>query len=242
MQGLLRSRTSVSIARLGCAAARRFISAYRRSGLALAKALLSGHQFTVISNNCWGAHIYRALGMPYLTPFVGLFVPPPFYLELLRDFERLIAGDLSFTRGSALDSVNEFRTKRGLDYPIGVLSGKVEIHFMHYSTREECSSKWQRRVGRMVRPPEDCLFKFCDHDGASLDELQAFDRLAYPQKVCFTGRAAPCLSNAVCIPSTGIDHVPDGGELAAVSPRYFNALRWIAADGVRSLAMPPGIL
>ena len=52
---------------------------------ALLRALAADTRFTVVSNNCWGAHIYQALGVPYATPFVGLFIPPADYLELRRE-------------------------------------------------------------------------------------------------------------------------------------------------------------
>jgi uncharacterized protein (DUF1919 family) len=41
-------------------------------------------EFTIVSNNCWGAHIYQNLGEPYRTPFVGLFLAPECYLRLLK--------------------------------------------------------------------------------------------------------------------------------------------------------------
>ena len=224
------------------AATRRFGGACRRVGLSAARLVLSSTRFTIVSNNCWGAHIYRELRLPYCTPFVGLFIPPLSYLELLKDFDGLIDAGLSFIELSRYQSVNEFRAARNLEYPIALLAEKVEIHFMHYNSREECLSKWQRRVDRMVRPANRCLFKFCDHDGASSAELRAFADLPLSRKVCFVANSKVPLSCGVVIPSCPSQRVPDGGELAAISQRYFNALQWIAGGGFRSAVLPPYVL
>lgn len=221
---------------------RRLWSLYRKAVLAAARPVLSATPFTIVSNNCWGAHIYRELRLPYSTPFVGLFVPPGCYLELLRNFDSLIRGDLSFIRASKYQRVNEFRASRCLDYPIALLADRVEIHFMHYKSREECLSKWRRRVARIVEPSSKCLFKFCDHDGATIDELRAFDELPMSRKVCFVGSPHLALSCGTFVPSCPDGRVPDGGELASVSARHFNALRWIAGGGIRSALLPPGVL
>lgn len=28
---------------------------------------------TIISNNCWGGHVYRYFGLPYMSPTIGLY-------------------------------------------------------------------------------------------------------------------------------------------------------------------------
>lgn len=223
----------------GAAAMRRLFGAYRKAGLSAARVVLSHEPFSIVSNNCWGAHIYRELRVPYASPFVGLFIPPPCYIQLAKEFDHLIDSSLSFVQISRYQNLNDFRASRNLDYPIALLAGQVEIHFMHYKSREECTSKWHRRVERMVRPAGGCFFKFCDHDGATSDELQAFDSLPLLRKVCFVGNSEVSLSCSVVIPSCSGGRVPDGGELAMISPRYFNSLRWIAGHPLRSAMIPP---
>src|SRR3974377_733983 len=77
--------------------------------------------FTVISNNYWGSHIYQALDIACRTPFVGLFIPPKSYLCLLEHFDALIRVDLKFANQSALASINLWREREGLRYPTGHL-------------------------------------------------------------------------------------------------------------------------
>src|SRR6266446_3534248 len=101
-------------------------------------------KFTVVSNNCWGAHIYQALRIQYQTPFVGLFILPKTYLELLRRFDHYIRSDLTFTNESRSEALNLWRDRESLGYPIGLLDGRLELHFQHYRDEIEACSKWRR--------------------------------------------------------------------------------------------------
>ena len=46
---------------------------------------LESLDFTIISNNCVGGLIYKQMGLPYTTPFVGLFILPEDYYRLTKD-------------------------------------------------------------------------------------------------------------------------------------------------------------
>ena len=194
---------------------------------AVLRTLAGDRPFTIVSNNCWGAHVYQALDTPYATPFVGLFIPPRSYLTLLGDFARLMRSGLEFTATSRSPSVNAWREREGLRYPIGLLGGEVEIDFQHYPDEAAAREAWRRRSARMVPDPSRLFFKFDDREGATTADIEAFDALDLPNKVCFTARA--CAAPAIVVPPTpGEDHAPDGVSLAAISHRCFNTLRWIS--------------
>lgn len=184
-------------------------------------------KFTIVSNNCWGAHIYQALGMEYQTPFVGLFIPPKSYLDLLRRFDYFIRSELNFTNVSRVGSVNLWREREELNYPIGLLDGKVEIHFQHYANREEARSKWQRRCQRISPDPARWFFKFDDREGATADDIREFCALPLANKVCFTHRASSLPTIAVPA-EPGETQVRDGVALARISRHHFNTLRWVS--------------
>jgi len=38
---------------------------------------IDNHNFSIISSNCVGAKIYQEFGLPYKTPFVGVFLFAP---------------------------------------------------------------------------------------------------------------------------------------------------------------------
>jgi uncharacterized protein (DUF1919 family) len=183
--------------------------------------------FTVISNNCWGAHIYQALRIQYQTPFVGLFILPKTYLELLRRFDHYIRSNLTFTSESRSEAINLWRDREHLRYPIGLLDGRLEIHFQHYGDEVEACSKWCRRCQRINPDLRRLFFKFDDREGATAEDIRAFCGLPLAHKVCFT-RAAYSFSTIVIPGEPGDLHVSDGVALSRVSRRYFNTLRWVS--------------
>lgn len=200
----------------------------RRVRLALETALLRlrvPRAFTIISNNCWGAHVYQRLGIPYQTPFVGLFVPPDDYLRMLGDLRSYLAQPLGFIPTSHHAYTAAFRVDHA--YPIGVL-GDVEIHFLHYADEAEARATWERRVQRVTPDDRRIFVKFCERD-ATADHLRAFDSLPLPHRVCFVSETAPPLRSAVVIPGG----VPDGYQLSKVSPRVFDAASWLRGSARR---------
>jgi uncharacterized protein (DUF1919 family) len=200
------------------------------------RSLLGNAGFTVVSNNCWGAHLYRNLGLAYATPFVGLFIPPKSYLALLSRFDEMMTLEPAFVQASREARFNEWRARQALAYPIGVLGDSVEIHFMHYKDAAEATEKWRRRRARMVADPRRRFFKFDDRDGATPGDIVDFCGLPFANKVCFT--AARHAVDTVIVPAEpGESNVPDGERLAGFSRRYFNAFRWLS-ERPRWLPLP----
>jgi uncharacterized protein (DUF1919 family) len=189
--------------------------------------LVGDTTFTIISNNCWGAHIYQALGIPYYTPFVGLFIPPESYLQLLRRFDDCIRHELSFASESRSASLNVWREREKLTYPIGLLGSHVELHFLHYANENDAHLKWNRRCPRISAEPKRRFFKFDDREGATVQDIHEFCKLPFANKVCFT--AASYDGSTIVVPGEPGDmHVLDGQTLSRISRRHFNALRWIS--------------
>ena len=199
--------------------------------IASAKMHLHGCDFTIVSNNCWGAHIYKALARPYTTPFVGLFIPPEDYLHFVPELRALVSSNITFVPSSRHQSVEKFRAERNINYPIGLLDGRIELHFMHYQSPEEALAKWRRRTERANWDSKSVFFKFCDHDGATEEHIRDFDGMASISRVCFTGRLLAGTRRVVHLTECESGRVPDGGELAKVSGRYFSAVDWIASGG-----------
>jgi uncharacterized protein (DUF1919 family) len=70
-------------------------------------------QFTIISNNCWGAGAYHEADLPYQTPFVGLWILGPDYIKLLRNLKEYLFGRIDFTNVSRYVFVEEGRKSVG---------------------------------------------------------------------------------------------------------------------------------
>ena len=195
---------------------------------ALLRALMADTEFTVISNNCWGAHVYQSLGIPYATPFIGLFIPPADYLELVQNLDALVREELTFVHESRSATVNAWRAAEQLTYPIGRLGGRVEIDFQHYHSEDEARTTWARRCRRINPDPARRFFKFDDREGATAAQIDAFGALSLANKVCFTVRryATPTVPAPA---APGEAQVLDGVSLANISRHSFNTLRWISA-------------
>lgn len=189
---------------------------------------IAGKPFTLISNNCWGAHVYQVMEVPYRTPFVGLFIPPEGYLTLVENFSDFIRAPLTFVQESRSPALNQWRKAERLTYPIGRLGGEVEINFQHYASEAEAAEKWRRRCERIVPDSARWFFKFDDRDDADAEQIEAFCGLPLANKVCFTATAYSC-DTVVVAAEPGRAHVPDGVTLSKISPRYFNTMQWLSS-------------
>jgi len=110
-------------------------------------AKLKNTEFCIVANNCLGSRIYQTLGRQYNTPFVGLLVQPPCFAKLVANFETYMAKELTFTKKSKyLKHPNARRTNTPC--PIGQL-GDIEIQFIHYSSEDEATYKWNQRKARI---------------------------------------------------------------------------------------------
>jgi uncharacterized protein (DUF1919 family) len=194
------------------------------------KRRLSGRDFTIVTNNCWGAHLYQRAGVEYTTPFIGLFVDPGSYLKLLTRFRWALEQPLEFIDTSRITRINNFRRNSGLSYPIGLIGGEIEIQFLHYSSFSEANEKWIRRSKRVSRDDNNLFMKFDDREGCTAEEIERFDKLPLKNKVCFVSKQFPALKSTVFVPSSGEDCVPDGLALSQSSYKYFDAISWINGE------------
>ena len=159
---------------------------------------LRTREFTVISNNCFGGFVYQRYGMAYQTPTAGLFFMPDDFLRLLREPKRYFAKPLDFIdpmRAPHADFLRAQDARYG-SYPVAMLED-VTVYFMHYPTEKEAREKWERRVSRICW--ERVLYKFCDQNGATPEQIAAFDALALKHKVCFCARPYPGLKSVVVL-------------------------------------------
>lgn len=151
------------------------------------KTKLKNKEFTIVSNNCWGGFVYQKFNLKYNTPFVGLFLFAPDYINLLKNFEDIIHNELIFI--NAYDSrYKENLIENGTlnKYPIGKLSDNIEIHFLHYNSIEEARNKWNSRVKRINM--DNLLVKFSDRDLCSEKLILEFEKLEFKNKLCFTAK------------------------------------------------------
>jgi uncharacterized protein (DUF1919 family) len=95
----------------------------------------------IISNDCWGGEFYKNTNRAFNTPFIGLFVLAEDYINLCTNFTNL---------NWVVTELNESKLLGKVTYPLGLLDGKYEIHFMQYENFDLAKAKFEKRAKRIT--------------------------------------------------------------------------------------------
>lgn len=178
--------------------------------------LMSGYidkDTTMICSNCFAGRVMQDLGMKYSTPTVGLYFWAEDYIEFLTNLDYYLKdAKLEFVELSKNKLGNERRANWEHWYPIGLLGGKVEIHFLHYYSVEEATEKWYRRAKR-INWNKLVIFGF-EQNLCNDDHIRQFDKLTFTRKFFFSTKDIPdCRSNI---------YVPEFEEKGEIGDPYKN--------------------
>jgi uncharacterized protein (DUF1919 family) len=179
--------------------------------------------FAIIANNCWGGEVYKYFDLPFNTPFIGLFLYPDCYLDLLEKWDSLDLQDIRIGHRSKY-------SEAVLSYPVGILRGDIEIHFLHYKSLEEADSKWKRRSTRIQSISEKgrLFVKFCDRDKANDAHFERFGKLDFPNKVSFSVNTKPYSFNRVTASDNTGKQADDGVKMFWYEMENgFNLYAWL---------------
>ena len=161
--------------------------AYKRRPYLKELAILIDNDTSIISSNCFARRIMQDKKMQYNTPTLGLYFMYPDYIEFLQHLEYYLKdAKIEFVNKSKYPLGNERHRQWKHWYPIGLLGGKVEIHFLHYHTAEEAAEKWYRRAARVNM--NKLLIIGMDQNLCTKADIQAFDKLPFKRKVFFSSR------------------------------------------------------
>lgn len=149
---------------------------------------------SIISTNCFAGKVMQDRGMKYNTPTLGLYFMYPDYIEFLKNLDYYLKeAKLEFVDQSKYPLGNQRKSECDHYYPIGILGGKVEIHFLHYYSNEEAAEKWYRRAKRVNF---DKLFIVgMDQNLCSEQDIREFDNLPFKNKIMFSTRNIDLPSN-----------------------------------------------
>lgn len=146
---------------------------------------LKNKNFTVISNNCFAGWVYRIYNLPYETPTAGLFIMPKCFLKMINNLNYYMEREVEFIdkeESMYKDYLSEKLDNFG-QYPIGKIDD-IEIHFLHYKTKEEAKEKWDRRKKRINY--DRIIYKFNDQNGCTLEDIKSFvQNPKLKNKICF---------------------------------------------------------
>ncbi|MET3604677.1 uncharacterized protein (DUF1919 family) [Sphaerotilus sulfidivorans] len=193
------------------------------------KQKLRNEKFIIVSNNCWGYELYQHTDRSYNTPFVGLFLLPDCYIGVLENFDECMNSDIEFLERS--------RYIFPVNYPVGLLCGKFEIHFLHYSSKEEAEIKWRRRVARLKEDRKmgaKIFVKMCDRDDCSGMHLEKFHAMQFDGKISFGIKDFPSADHVFCPKLINKDknEIIDGLSLYRRRYRCFDIVKWICEGRV----------
>jgi uncharacterized protein (DUF1919 family) len=155
----------------------------RRTLVAYFKKRIGNRKFCIISNDCWGAELYKLLDRPFNTPFIGLMLMSPCYIKMLENPQYYLNQPLNFKNESRYPEMQEI--KSGINFPLATLGDSdIEVHFMHYHSRDEANSKWCRRSKRMDWG--NLYVKYdCGKDYSSKEDIDTFTKMNYGNKLLF---------------------------------------------------------
>jgi uncharacterized protein (DUF1919 family) len=189
---------------------------------------LKNNNFTVFSNDCWGAEVYQYYDLAYNTPFIGLYLMAECYLKFLKRPEYYLSLDLQFTEKSKYEQVEQTRISREKYFPTGVLED-VEIQFLHYESEAEAIEKWNRRKQRINF--NSLFIKFDgSKDGATDEIISEFDQLHFKNKICLSNRKIENIKSLVYCPNWE----KDGAVMFKKSIKYFNLPKWLNDKGLET--------
>lgn len=137
---------------------------------------------TIISNNCWGGHVYRYFGLSYTSPTVGMFFFTEEYIRFLKHLDYYLSLELKFIPLEQSRYSEELKQRNHLTCPIGVLDD-VEIVFLHYHSEDEAREKWNRRKKRINI--DNLIVKMSEMNLCTEAFLREFDSLPFKHKFVF---------------------------------------------------------
>lgn len=140
---------------------------------------------SIISQNCIGGVISHDCGLRFNSPTINMWMPANEFIILVSNLKEELSGKLE---DITYDS----------PYPIGLLNGKIHIHFIHYHSFDEVIGKWKSRLNRVNY--DDLRIVMTENDGCTYNDLVAFDNLPFKHKVVFTHKPYPDIKTSFYIP------------------------------------------
>lgn len=133
---------------------------------------------TLICSNCTGGVLYHWLGLPFLSPFINLYMTNMDFIKAMENFDEFLATEI-------IEDANNTQS-----YPVGIGLGGVKLHFMHYKTFEEAIQKWNERKLR-INKDNMCVwltnFTPANYGGEENEIVDRFSKLPFKNKLIFSG-------------------------------------------------------
>ncbi len=194
----------------------------------IARSKLKNRHFSIVGNNCFVGGMYHKYGLKYNTPTIWTYIFPDDYLRFLCKLDWYLSQPLEFVKSSRHEMSMQYTKLTGKVYPIGLLGGDVEIHFMHYKTQEEAAVKWTNRLKRFHR--ENLFIVFSDSEEFRQEHLELFARLPFEHKVFFSAKPQPDFDGTVFVRDyASAPYVFDVTKNRKYE-KYFDLTKWLNSE------------
>jgi uncharacterized protein (DUF1919 family) len=160
----------------------------------------------LISNNCWGgAYVQEQASQsskPYITPFVGIFMHVPCYIEMLEHLDEYMQTPLTPASSSRYGSFS---------YPVARWLNS-EVHFVHANDAASAIDTFERRKLRFLSSDLPIFVKMDDRDQYTDALGERFLALPY-RRLLFVGQRNRTLALRSGVVLLDDDQAPDGRML-----------------------------
>ena len=130
---------------------------------------LNNKDVSILANSCVGGFVYDYFGLPYNSPTVGLLIEDCDFVRFISDIEKYKSMDLQFINPSDSKHRMLYENHPKWGWPIAMLDD-IEIHFMHYRTKDEAATKWKRRISRLNL--QNLIILFAETENTAADTLK----------------------------------------------------------------------
>ena len=148
--------------------------------------------FSIISSDCFGGMLSHTLNLPFLSPFVNLWIESGDYLKIAGDLKHYMSIAPRFVRFQ--EAMGPFDEKQ---YPV-LKVGDVTLYCNHDRDPEEAIAKWERRKQRINYGA--LLLTSLVNDRDAEKKLKLYK--GYTRKMIFTGYPDP-EPDSIYLPSEG---------------------------------------
>lgn len=184
---------------------------------------LKNKDFTILSNSCTAGFIYHKFHIEYTSPTTWCYIFPEEFLRLIENYRWYLKQPLEFREVSNHTCTLKDKQECGLSkfhsYPIGVLGGDVEIHFLHYKSEEEALDKWNRRLERVNY--NNLFFVLSENNEFKEEYFQRFDKLPFKHKLFLTSKPRSDCKYAIWMRNYSFDMFP------YIFQNYADTRKWL---------------
>ncbi|MDO6437822.1 DUF1919 domain-containing protein [Cyclobacterium sp. 1_MG-2023] len=138
---------------------------------------IKNHDFTIISDNCWGRGVYKFLGLPCNTPTAGMGIDRD-YLDFIENLNSESADEVTELDESHCETI------AGRTYPIG-RTPYAKLHFFRYNNYTVAQRLFRMRFKKINR--ENLYYKidFDYYNCRNKEDIERWNKMQLPNSVAF---------------------------------------------------------